>query len=154
MALLKLSTIVAVAVAVLGSLIIAAPAEAANAFEFDHAVSSSDDPCGDIIVGPFPPACGYFQPFGDHFFIRDTTADKHSAAIYWHNYLPSAPNTLYRWGSCVNSMGSAGGGMGQCNKNFQEGSRIDWKVCLYDSGTTPSDVNNYFHCSSVVTSYA
>ena len=109
--------------------------------------------CGGRRVPPVPPACGLFEPSGDYFFIEDSAADGHSAAIYWHNYLPGAPTSLYRWGSCVNSRGAANG-KGQCNKNVTEGSRIDWKVCLYDSGTTPSDVSNYYRCTAVATSYA
>jgi hypothetical protein len=149
MVLRKLSTIAAVLVAVLGSLTVAAPANAANAFEFNHAVATTGDFC---VIQDSPAGCGGFFYDGDVFFVMDSLPDGHSAAIYWHNYLASAPTTLYRWGSCVNSLGY--NHYAQCNKNFREGSRVEWKICAYDSGTTPSDVNNYFECSAVWSSIA
>jgi hypothetical protein len=144
MALRKLSIMIAAVLAVVGSLTIVTPANAANPFEFDQATPSTMNGCiiFETVVG-----CGDFMPQGDYFRITDTLPDGHSAAIYWHNYLASAPNTLYRWGSCVNSLGD--GKKGQCNKNFQEGSTIEYKVCAYERGTVPSNVNNYFECGRV-----
>ncbi|MBB4695235.1 hypothetical protein [Paractinoplanes abujensis] len=133
--------------AVVASFAVAAPASAANPFEFNRTEAK-----GLIICLIYSDAgCGEFDPDGDVFHVWDQAADGHSAAVYWHNYLPGS-TALYRWGSCVNSNGN--GDSGQCNKNFVEGSRIDYKVCAYDSGTTPSDVNNYFQCSAVKRTYA
>jgi len=139
----KLSAVVAVMIAVLGSLTLAAPAQAANAFEFNHAVSTTKDGC---FIYQTPVGCGDFDSRGDYFLVKDTLPDGHSAAIYWHNYLPGS-TALYRWGSCVNSLGN--GQKGQCNKNFQEGSKIEYKVCAFEGGSTPSDVRSYFECGDV-----
>ncbi|MFI5932912.1 hypothetical protein [Actinoplanes sp. NPDC051494] len=141
----------AVAVAVVASLTIAAPASAAHAFEADKAVATSAIPPVCIGLGS-PGGCGFFVSDGDHFFVKDSLSDGHSAAIYWHKYLASSPNTLYRWGSCVNSLGS--GKMGQCNKNFTEGSKVEYKICTFEVGSVVSDVNSYFECGDVWRSVA
>jgi len=127
----------------------ALPAGAANAFEFNHTTSatwSGSDGCIPEEYG----ALGCFQYDGDIFRVQDTARDGHSAAIYWHNYLAGS-RTLYRWGSCVNHNGY--GTIGKCNKNFTEGSRIDFKACLYDDNdvTLPSNVANYYNCTEVYT---
>jgi len=144
----KLSVLAAVLVAVLASFAVSAPASAANPFEFNQAGPYSGLHICEVVADP---GCGSFYYDGDLFRVWDQNPDGHSTAIYWHNYLPGS-SALYRWGSCVESGGA--GVSGQCNKNFQENSRIDWKVCAYESGTAPSDVRNYFQCSRVVTSYA
>ena len=43
------------------------------------------------------------------------------------------------------------GTIGKCNKNFTEGSRIDFKACLYDDNdvTIPSNIANYYNCTTV-----
>ncbi|MFI5932913.1 hypothetical protein [Actinoplanes sp. NPDC051494] len=150
-----MSIVAGVFISILASLMSGQPASAANAFEFNTASSSSwtgSDWCD--YTGDGYSGIGCFDSVGDHFRIQDAYADGHSTAVYWHNYLAGSPNTLYRWGSCVNSLGA--GRIGACNKNFTEGSKIEFKVCLYDNNsvTVPSNVTNYFNCSPVHILYA
>jgi hypothetical protein len=142
----KSLSIVAVMVAILGSLVLGSPANAAPSFEFDHATSINGSVT--CVVNSNSHACGIFDPSGDHFYIGDASADGHSAAIYWHNYLNSTTSTVYRLGACVNSLGN--GKLGNCNKNFYEGSTVEWKVCLYDSGTPTASASSYYDCSAPI----
>ncbi|GAB2599309.1 hypothetical protein Aab01nite_75610 [Paractinoplanes abujensis] len=143
----RLLAVVAVAAATLS--MTSAPAVAASAFEFDHTVSATWSGADGCIPEGYG-ALGCFQHDGDIFRVQDTARDGHSAAIYWHNYLPGS-STLYRWGSCVNNDGYLT--IGKCNKNFREGSTIKFKTCLYDDNavTIPSNVANYYDCTTVWT---
>jgi hypothetical protein len=68
-----------------------------------------------------------FEAYGDKWWVKDTVADGASAVVYWDNY---RNGSLYRIGRCENRLGS--GNWGVCNKNYYEGSTLDYQVCVED----------------------
>ncbi|MET9451768.1 hypothetical protein [Streptomyces cinerochromogenes] len=119
-------------------------APAVQAYEWDTAVSGGTPPqdcLANAISRTGSEAC--FERYGDVLWVKDTSADGHSATNSWDNYLADSGGnwTLYRQGSCVNKLGS--GKWGYCNKDFYEnssanayggrGSSVDYAACVYDS---------------------
>ncbi|WP_298183229.1 hypothetical protein [Saccharomonospora sp.] len=66
-------------------------------------------------------------------------ADGASAVVYWDNY---RDGELYRYGRCENRLGS--GNWGVCNKNYYEGSTLEYQVCVQDFSE-----NRIIRCSAV-----
>ncbi|GAB3799810.1 hypothetical protein GCM10027605_14140 [Micromonospora zhanjiangensis] len=73
-------------------------------------------------------ATACFMPYGDKFYVRDDSADGHSAAANWTFDGPDG----YRTGACVNQLGN--GHWGVCNKDFAEGYSIRVWPAVYENG--------------------
>ena len=100
---------------------------AAAAPEFNRAEPSgpppSTVPCA-VTTG----ARACFQAYGDRWWVQDTAPDSASAEARWRNY--HSDGSLHRLGVCRNSLGN--GNWGVCNKNYNEGTSIQWRACVYD----------------------
>lgn len=117
------------------SLAFAVPAAAVEPYEIDIATGGSGNAQGcvtvtlpgspDVVVGS---AC--FARDGDVFEAYDHRSDGHSVAVRWDNFVNG---TLYRHGACVEKRGA--GRNGHCNKNFTEGSVLQYQACTWESGT-------------------
>lgn len=68
-----------------------------------------------------------FEAYGDKWWVKDTSSDGASAVVIWDNY---RNGSLYRQGECQNRMGA--GSWGVCNKNYYEGSNLQFRVCVAD----------------------
>jgi hypothetical protein len=101
-------------------------ATAVQANEEDRAVEVDGPPrgaeCHDITGAR---VC--FVPDGDQWYVRDTDEDSASADAVWVNY---RNGEIYRTGICRNALGE--GKWGVCNKNYFEGSEINYYVRVFD----------------------
>jgi hypothetical protein len=122
----------------------AVPAAATNAFEWNTASGNSDwsgFTCAHVTASQTGPGYGCFAASGDVFQVHDQTGDHHSIALYWQNWVDGAK---YRHGACVESRGA--GSVGDCNKNFIEGSGIYIQACTFESATkTKLDCGEWAH---------
>jgi hypothetical protein len=130
----KLTTRVVVAMAALvlgvgGSQLITNPAMAAVTSEHDNGVQvSAPNTSGMFCMGNRPPstpqAYACWEPDGDYWYVKDNSADGHSAGAVWEdNDCPtSACDHLHRKGICRNPYGN--GTWARCNKDYTESHQI------------------------------
>jgi hypothetical protein len=117
----------------------AAPAQAAPTYEWNTAAAASytsaiqDMPCVSLTGAQ---AC--WQQNGDDMWVYDSEPDGNSATFSWYNY--NKAGTLVRQGSCVNKRGAYN--WGKCNKDFAEGTSIEFFACNYRQST-----GDWYGCS-------
>jgi hypothetical protein len=120
----------ALGIGVAGAVILTTPvAASASTYEWNTAVPGSVPsglPCIDRAGAK---AC--FQADGDKLWVKDTSADGHSATASWEEWWQALDSSVARQGSCVNKLGA--GTWGVCNKDFPEGDTIKFSACVYDS---------------------
>jgi len=116
------------------------PASAAVTVERDYVVEPGEWVVGYCSSNEGAHAC--FGDDGDIWYVEDTAADGHSAAVEWENYVATGTRgtyVLYRHGWCIEKNGN--GKDGNCNKNYIEGSKIQFRACTYESST-----NSAYQC--------
>lgn len=98
---------------------------AASSEEVDTATAGSPDFGSRSACSAIEAAEGCFVSYGDHLWVKDTSADGLVASVYWENRLWNGSSwVLWRNGRCENHLGN--GKWGGCNKDF------------YENGTNPN----------------
>jgi len=147
----RLRAVMAVLVALLGSVLVgAAPASASSSraapidplYEWNIAKRANPPAgliCPTLRVGGENRVFACFERDGDKIWVLDTgRGDGRSATGAWKNYVNGR---LYRHGACVNKLGT--GNWGVCDKNMRESSTIYMYACNYET----SD-NTWHGCSA------
>ncbi|EHK88656.1 hypothetical protein ACWGRK_08450 [Saccharomonospora azurea] len=98
----------------------------AAAYEVDRVVKGTP-PSSGVQCLSVTGAQACFENYGDKWWVKDTSSDGASAVVIWDNY---RNGSLYRQGECQNRMGA--GSWGVCNKNYYEGSNLQFRVCVAD----------------------
>lgn len=131
-------TVVALAASLLVGV---SPASAVQPYEWNTAVAGT--PPSGLPCASMTGATACFEANGDRMWVKDTSADGHSATLSWENWYaePMFDPVLNRYGSCVNKLGN--GKWGVCNKDLPEGSFVDFEACVYDAGS-----GAWYGCSS------
>ncbi|GAA2147712.1 hypothetical protein [Glycomyces algeriensis] len=115
----RIAAILSALIASVGiALMIASPAAAS---ESDRAVDVdwSDRYVKDCL--DFAKVDGCVQGYGDVLWIKDNSADGYAVSLSWRD------TGSTRSGTCLNTLGQAKG-WGACNKNFEDGSKIQWQL--------------------------
>ena len=89
--------------------------------EVNDAVASSG-PTGTYYCSNATGAIACFKPYGDTWYVRDTTADGRMAVAVWKNSLE--PGLFERYGECHNHLGA--NTWAECRKDYPEESHLEF----------------------------